>query len=177
MVLFAGVLFGLLSFCQGESRADLFDFSFSDSSSNLLISGTVDATLVSGNQYLVSDATITTLNIPILSASANTWVLDVAMNPQYIYPGANPTLDVVGINFVVAGDTNRNQLINLFYGRNYVLTAANFNNSPPNDTADYTNGTFTLTQATPEPASLFLLGAGVPCMMVVRRLRGKRASV
>jgi hypothetical protein len=160
---------GALALTVGSANAMPFDWSYSDGGSNVG-SGTLDATLQSGNEYLVTSMSGTAEGFAITGFFSPG---GFAGNDDLIFSPSSQQLDESGISFAISnGD-----LINLFAEGpfEYLFFA-------PGGGEDETVITFSATPegatATPLPATLPLFAGGlgfVGYLAKRRKQNGKQA--
>lgn len=144
----AGVLFLLLAGSQ-SMFADTFDFSISGA--GISASGMFTATLVSGDEFVVTSISGMQNGLFMTLEAPNTF----AENNNDIF-SSSPFLTLGGLAFVLS---NGATVYNVYFNPG---TASYFecNSTAPCHNGDGTAITFSLT-AVPEPGTLTLLGSGV----------------
>lgn len=139
--------------CAQNVLASSVTFDFSFSGTGISGSGSLTATLVSGNQYLVT----------AISGMQNGSVMTLlapggfAGNDNHIF-SSQPYLDLAGLAFSLSGATTD---YNIYYNPG-TGTYLECNSLSPCTNGVGTKLTFgSLTEVTPEPGSLILLGSGL----------------
>ena len=156
--------------CAQDLRADGFDFSYTAGSTSG--TGTLDATLISGDTYLVTSLMGTqTSSNPSLNGSLSLLGTGLYGDNDNEVNTSSPFLDVHGLGLLLGGSVQEN-----IYNNN--LSEVLFCNFIDESTCHAGQGavaTFTLTPVpSPEPGTLMLLATGFLGLAV--RLRRKMSA-
>jgi hypothetical protein len=181
----AGALAASCLLCAGVASATVFDFSYSfpaeneGSTATAHASGTFTATAEGGGAYLVTGASGTWYGLGAATGETITGMAPPGSSSlgepdNLIFPTQSPVLDGDGLTFLVSGEGNSGDQVNVYYY------------SPSEGVGGYTefdpnvgySPNFTLTLASvPEPSAWALMGLGFATLGAGMRLRRSVARV
>ena len=136
--------------CAPSLHASTFDFTFSGT--GISVSGSLTATLISGNDYLVNSINGMQNSMAITLLAPGTY----GDNDNNVF-SSGPALDVHGLGFSI-GSTDYNIYYDASLSAYFECSSAVTNCHAAGDGTQLTSGSLT---ATPEPSSLLLLGTGL----------------